>query len=132
MSKSKPHQQTVDEYIGNFAGDVREKLETVRKLMQEEVPDAEEVISYGIPTFKKNGKPIVYFAGFKNHISVFPAIDELPESLQRLEVYRTGKGTFQFPFGEPLPLDLISKFVRFRMKLNEKNMQTKRGAGDNK
>jgi uncharacterized protein YdhG (YjbR/CyaY superfamily) len=103
---------SIDTYMKRLGKDVQERLSLIRKIMQEEVPEYEEVISYGIPTFKRNGKPVVYFAGYKDHISLHPATDEFPA----LEQYRTGKGTFQFPLDAPLPLDLIRKFVIFRVQ----------------
>jgi uncharacterized protein YdhG (YjbR/CyaY superfamily) len=109
----------VDTYIKSFPENVRGILGKIRKIMQEEVPDYEEVISYGIAALKKDGKPIVYFAGFKNHVSVYPATHEFPE----LEQYRTGKGTFQFALNKEIPYDLIREFTKFRMKNNEEKVK---------
>ncbi len=82
------------------------------------MPKAEETISYGIPTFKINGRYVIYFAGYKNHVSVYPAPRDNPEFKKELAEYKGGKGTVQFPLDKPLPLDLISRMTAFRLKVN--------------
>jgi uncharacterized protein YdhG (YjbR/CyaY superfamily) len=111
--------QTIDSYIQKYPEDIQKILQKIRKIMQEEVPYYEEIISYGIPTFKKDGTYVVYFAGFKKHISVYPATEELPKELHELLQYKTGAGTFQFPLEKEIPFELIRKFTKFRVKKHE-------------
>lgn len=113
---------TIDEYIALYPTRVRELLQTMRKSIKEEIPDAIETISYQIPTFKLNGKNVVHFAAFKDHISFFPTSSPIAFFKEKLSIYKTSKGTIQFPLDRPLPLNLIKEIVRFRVKEeNERN-----------
>jgi uncharacterized protein YdhG (YjbR/CyaY superfamily) len=117
--------QTVDAYISGFPKETQEKLQEIQSLIRKELPDADEVISYGVPTFKIDGKYIIYFAGFKNHISIYPASDRMVKAISEAGKYRTGKGTLQFSLLEPLPLPLIKKVVHhliaeFKERQNKK------------
>ena len=109
---------TIDEYIAGFPEATQKSLNKLRSTIRKVVPKAEETISYGIPTFKINGRYVIYFAGYKNHVSVYPAPRENPEFKKELAVYKGGKGTVQFPLDKPLPLDLISRMAAFRLKVN--------------
>lgn len=111
---------TIDNYINSFPDEVQEKLRSLRKLIRKEVPGAEETISYGVLTFKLNGKYVVYFAGFKKHISIYPVITPVEKSLKEVAQYRTGKGTLQFPLSKPLPLPLIRKIVKILVEENKR------------
>lgn len=111
---------TIDEYIKSFPKDVQDTLQDLRENIKKEVPGAEETISYGVPTFKLNGKYVVYFAGFKKHISIYPVTTPVEKSLKEVAQYRTGKGTLQFPMDKPLPFPLIRKIVKILVKENEK------------
>ena len=103
--------ETVDEYIASFPPDVAERLELVRQAVLGRVPGAEEIISYQIPTIKVDGKYLVYFAGWKHHIALYP-IPELENALEReVAKYRAAKGTLRFPFGEPTPYRLIESIA---------------------
>jgi uncharacterized protein YdhG (YjbR/CyaY superfamily) len=108
--------KAIKNYITSFPEDTQKILKTLYSEIKKIIPDSGEKISYGIPTFTMHGTYVVYFAGFKKHISVFPATEELPSSLKKLLDYKTGKGTFQFPLDKPLPMPLIKKFVEFRLK----------------
>lgn len=108
--------QAVDDYIAGFPDDVRKKLVAMRKTIRRAAPDATERVSYGIPTFDLDGRPLVYFAGFRNHLSVYPAPRGYPEFKEELSGYKGGKGTVQFPHDEPIPHDLIRRIVEFRKK----------------
>jgi uncharacterized protein YdhG (YjbR/CyaY superfamily) len=110
--------KTIDEYIAGFPKDVQEILEKIRRTIRKAAPDAEETISYLMPTFNLNGKYLVYFAGYKKHIGFYGAPRGNPEFDGDLSVYQTGKGTLQFPLDKPIPFDLISKIVKFRVKEN--------------
>lgn len=106
---------TVDAYVASFPADVRVLLEQVRRTIRETAPDAEESISYQIAAYKLKGRVLVYFAGHKKHVGLYPIPIGNPE-LPELAEYASGKGTAQFPLNKPLPLDLIRKLVQFRAK----------------
>lgn len=106
---------SVNDYIEGAPEEARGKLRELRALIKEVAPEAVESISYGMPGYKLNG-PLVYFAGYKKYIGFYPT----SAKIEGLEKYRTGKGTLQFPINQPLPLDLIRKAVKFRVKQNLK------------
>ena len=108
---------TIDEYISVFPENVQDKLRQMRKVIQGVVPEATEAISYGIPTFKLNGN-LVHFGGFKTHVSFFPTSSGVAVFEKELAGYVTAKGTIQFPLDKPLPLALIKKIVKYRVKEN--------------
>jgi uncharacterized protein YdhG (YjbR/CyaY superfamily) len=102
---------TVDEYIGSFPQDVQFALEEVRRTIHSAVPGAGETISYQIPTITVNGRYLVYFAGWKHHVSLYP-LPEVDEAFaEELTPYRSGKGTVKFPLGEPIPHHIIERLV---------------------
>ena len=109
----------IDEYIASYPPDVQERMKAIRKTVLRVVPDAAESITYRIPTFKVDGKPVVSFAGFDKHISVYPAPVGNPAFTKDLAGYASGKGTAMFPHDKPLPLDVITKIVHFRVKENQ-------------
>lgn len=110
----------VEEYIADTPKDVQPILQTLRKTIKEELPGAEESMSYKMPTFSLNGHYVVYFAAWKKHISLYPFPSEMSKSMPETAEYNTsGKGTIQFPLDKPLPLPLIRKIVKFLVK--EKN-----------
>lgn len=115
MSMDKPSNQTIDEYIDIFPKEVQEILQTIRKMVKDVSPDPTESISYGIPTFKVNGKPLIYFAAFKDHISVYPVTPAM-ETVKEISEYRTGKGTLQFKLKNSIPFDLIQKLIKLRVR----------------
>ena len=117
MSVSKKTFKTIDEYIALFSKDVRNILEALRKAIRDVAPQAEEGISYQIPTYKLNGN-LVHFAAFKDHISFFPTSSGVEAFKEKLKSYKTSKGTIRFPLDEPIPFDLIEEIVRFRVKEN--------------
>ncbi|MGH9627504.1 MAG: iron chaperone, partial [Bryobacteraceae bacterium] len=92
-------------------------LERVRSTIRKAVPVAEEMISYGIPTYKLSGRPVLYFAGWKQHYSVYPANDRLVTAYKdELASYEVSKGTIRFPLSEPVPVKLIAGIAKFRAK----------------
>ncbi|MCL1992197.1 MAG: DUF1801 domain-containing protein [Spirochaetes bacterium] len=107
----------IDEYIERFAPDVKNTLREIRAFIKQEVPQAEEKISYKMPTFYLNGN-LVHYAAFKDHYGFFPAPSGIDAFEKELAPYRSGKGTLRFPFGEPIPWELIRKIVRFRVTEN--------------
>lgn len=108
----------IDEYIAGFPSDVQKILQRIRKTIQKAAPGAEEAISYAIPTFKLNGN-LVHFAGYKNHVSLYPAPRGAAEFKKELAQYEGGKGTVQFPLGQPVPYDLVTRIVKYRIKQND-------------
>lgn len=106
--------ETIDEYISAFPAGVQTILQKIRKTVLKAAPKAEETISYQIPAFKLNGKYLIYFAAFKNHVSVYPAPRDSAEFREELSAYKGGKGTVQFPLNEPVPYELISRIVKFK------------------
>jgi uncharacterized protein YdhG (YjbR/CyaY superfamily) len=103
---------SVDAYLKSFSGEVRKALDTVRATIRKAIPDAEESISYGIPVYLINGAYAVYFAGFKNHVSLYPVLSGSESFMKKTLPYRAGKGTLRFPLKEPLPLALIAAVAR--------------------
>ncbi len=107
--------KNIDEYISTFPEDVQEILQKIRQTIQKAAPDAVEAISYRMPTFKLNGKNLVHFAAWKNHIG-FYATPSGNEAFQKeLSVYKGAKGSVQFPIDKPIPYDLIKKIALFRV-----------------
>ena len=111
----KKNPQTIEEYIAIQPAEVQPLLQAIRRTIQEAAPDAEETISYQMPAFKQ-GKILVWFGAFKDHISLFPKASGIDAFKKRLIPYKISKGTIQFPIDEPLPLDLIADIVRFVVK----------------
>jgi uncharacterized protein YdhG (YjbR/CyaY superfamily) len=102
---------TVEEYIGSFPEDVQAVLREVRRRIRSVVPDAGETISYQIPTMTLGGKNLVSFAGWKNHISMYPVPDTDGAFGRELAPYLAGKGTVRFPLREPIPDGLVERLV---------------------
>lgn len=104
----------IDAYIGSFSPDVQKILKRIRAAIRKAAPKAVESISYQIPTYKLDGKVLIYFAGFARHVSVYPAPREAKEFKKELAAYKGGKGTVQFPLDKPIDHDLITRIVKFR------------------
>ena len=109
----------INAFIAEFPEEVQIILEKVRTTIQQAAPEAKEAIKYGMPTFVLNGN-LVHFAAYKNHIGFYPAPSGIDKFIDELAVYRTGKGTIQFPIEKPIPFDLITKVVKFRVAENLK------------
>ncbi len=103
---------SVDEYIASFPADVRPVLEDVRRAILGAVPGAGEAISYRIAAITLDGTPLLYFAGWKRHVSLYPVPAGDAAFERRLEPYRSARSTLQFPLGEPLPANLIAEVAR--------------------
>lgn len=112
--------KSVDEYIKTFPNDIQSLLEKVRQIIIKNAPKAVETISYGMPAYKTNGKPLVYFAGYKNHIGFYATPNGHSEFSKELSKYKQGKGSVQFSLDKPIPFDLIQKIVIFRVNENER------------
>ena len=115
----------IDEYISGFPKNVQKLLKQMRTTIRKEASGAEETISYGIPTFKLNGN-LVHFAGFKNHIGFYPAPAGIEAFKQEVAPYEAGKGSLHFPLDQPLPLDLVTKIVKFRVQQNLEKSKVKK------
>ena len=124
MATTKPN--NIDEYIAGFPKETQKILEQIRATIKKAAPDAEETVSYAIPTFILKGQYLIYFAGYKNHIGLYPAPRENEAFKKELAVYKGGKGTVQFPLDKPMPLDLITKIVKFRIKKNLEEAKKKK------
>lgn len=115
---------TIDEYIVTFPADVQAILQKVRETIRKSAPQAEEAISYQMPTFKLNGN-LVHFAAFKNHIGFYPVPSGIEKFKKELSAYKGAKGSVQFPLDRPIPYGLISKIVKFRVKENLEKVKAK-------
>ena len=115
MDSPKTAFTTIDEYIATFPPEIQSILQTVRAAIRDVVPDAEEKISYQMPTFYLHGN-LVHFAAFKNHIGFYPTPTGVEAFQERLSQYKGAKGSVQFPLDQPMPLDLIRDIVRYRVE----------------
>ena len=115
----------IDQYISSFPAEIQKILTQVRMTIKEVVPDAEEVISYGMPAFKQNGM-LVWYAAFKNHIGFYPVPSGMKAFNNELSVFKQGKGSVQFPLDKPMPLELISNIVKFRVAENTQKANAKK------
>ncbi len=106
-----------DDYLSGFPPETQKVLKQVRATIKKAAPSAEEVISYGMPGFKLNGM-LVWFAGYAKHIGFYPKPDAIAAFDKELSVYKRAKGSVQFPLAEPMPLDLITRMVKFRVVQN--------------
>lgn len=104
----------IDEFISAFPKDIREILQKIRKTIRKAAPDAEETISYGIPTFKQS-ENLVHFAAFSKHIGFFPTPSGIRKFKKELTGFETSKGTVKFPLEKPIPYTLISRITKFRV-----------------
>jgi uncharacterized protein YdhG (YjbR/CyaY superfamily) len=107
--------KSVDEYLATHPEDVQAILQRVRSAIRKAVPGAEETISYQIPAYKLHGGPVLYFAGWQRHYSLYPATDQLVEAFKDdLVPYKVDKGTIRFPLSQPVPVKLIERIAKFR------------------
>lgn len=124
--KAKDAPRTIDEYLESFPEDVRRRLQELRAAIRAAAPDAKERISYRMPAFFYGAGVLVYFAAFKNHISLFPTESGVDAFRRELAPYRTSKGTIHFPLDRPLPLKLVARIVKFRAAENRLRAASKR------
>lgn len=106
---------SIDDYIAGFPAATRKLLEEIRAIVRAAAPAANETISYAMPTFDLDGHHLVHFAGYGRHIGFYPIPSGIAAFREDLKPYRTGKGSVQFPLGEPLPRDLIRRIIEFRV-----------------
>ena len=124
MTTSQTAPKNIDEYISRFPDDVRQTLEKIRMTIRKAAPDAQETISYQIPTFTLQGN-LVHFAAFKKHIGFYPGPSGIEKFRGELRVYNGAKGSVQFPLDKPVPFGLISRIVKFRVNENLKKAEAK-------
>jgi len=105
----------IDGYIGTFPKETQKLLKRIRTAIRRAAPKAEEDISYGMPVFRMNGRPLVYFAAFKNHIGFYALPTGHSEFADELAKYKHGKGSVQFPLDRSIPFDLIRRITEFRV-----------------
>ncbi len=110
--------KTVDQYIQDFPSEIQAILSRIREIILDKAPGAEEGMGYGVPAYKTAGKPLVYFAAFKNHIGFYATPSGHEQFVKELSAYKQGKGSVQFPFNKPIPYDLIGRMVEFRYAEN--------------
>jgi uncharacterized protein YdhG (YjbR/CyaY superfamily) len=126
MTSHKPNFSSIDEYIETFPEDVQNIMKQLRATIRAAAPKAGEKISYNMPTYTLNGTYLVYFAGWKNHIAFYGAPRGHPEFEEALSPYESGAGTLQFPYDKPIPYDLITRIVKFRVAENLKRTGKKK------
>ena len=117
MGNAKQNYNSVDDYVNSFTDEVQQILESLRQTIKAAAPDAEEGISYNMPTYKLHGQ-LVYFAAWKKHIALYAAGSAAQAYANELAPYLQDKGTLQFPLNEPMPFDLVRKIVQYRVKEN--------------
>jgi len=115
----------IDEYIADFPEHTRELLEQMRTIISKAAPTAKEKISYAIPAFEQDGN-LVHFAGYKNHIGFYPGAAPLVDFKKELSIYKTAKGSIQFPVEKALPVGLITRIVKYRIKTNKEKAKLKK------
>lgn len=115
MAMNKKTSKDIDDYIDQFPKEVQQLLKKMRVTIQKAAPEAQETISYGIPAFKLNGM-LVWFAAHKGHIGFYPGASGIAAFKKELSAYKSAKGSVQFPFDSPLPLALVRRIVKFRVK----------------
>ena len=117
MRPGPPPTRSINESIAFFPGDVQARLNKIRQAIRKAAPGAVECIAYQMPTFRLNGN-LVHFAAFKEHIGFYPVQTGIEKFKKELSVYKQGKGSVQFPLDRPMPYELITKIVKFRVKEN--------------
>jgi len=117
---------SIDQYIKSFPNGVQTILQKVRKTIRDAAPDAEETIKYAMPTFVFHGN-LVHFAGYKNHVGFYPTPSGIEAFKEEFSRYHWAKGSVQFPINEPMPLDLIFRIVKFRVKESLEKANKKKG-----
>lgn len=128
MTTDKNTPKNIDEYIAGFPEDVQVILEELRATIRKAAPEAEETINYGIPTFTLKGN-LVHFAGYKRHIGFYPAPSGIEQFKDELSAYDGVKGSVKFPLEKPIPYELVSRIVTFRVKENLERAEAKEKKG---
>lgn len=122
MNSDRNSLKTVDDYIAIYPTDVQTILNKIRDAIKQAAPDAMESIAYGMPSYKLDGRPLVYFAAFKNHIGFYATPEAHEEFSSKLSKYKQGKGSVQFPLDQPIPYELIFDITKFKIDLLNKKL----------
>jgi uncharacterized protein YdhG (YjbR/CyaY superfamily) len=117
---------STDAYIASFPKEVQQLLKQVRSTIKEAAPKAEELISYGMRAYKLNGRPLVYFAGYEHHIGFYPTPSAILAFKKELSIYKSAKGSVQFPLDKPMPVQLIKKMVKHKVAENLEKTKAKK------
>jgi uncharacterized protein YdhG (YjbR/CyaY superfamily) len=125
---AKTNSKAVDDYIASQPKAVRSVLQRVRSVIRKALPEAEEVISYQIPAFRLHGRIVLYFAAWKEHYSIYPALEAAAAFKDELAGYKVSKGTIRFPLSEPVPAKLIERIAKFRAKVVADRQKAKAAA----
>ena len=125
MATSKPTSKDVDKFIAAFPKEIQDVLNKVRETIREAAPGAEETINYGIPTFTLNGN-LVHYSALKTHIGFYPTPSGIEKFQKELSNYEGAKGSVKFPLDQPIPYDLITKIVKFRVQENLEKAASKK------
>lgn len=125
MTAKRTAAKDIDEYVAGFPKDVQAILQKIRTTIRKAAPDAEETVSYQIPTFTLKGHYLIYFAAYQKHVSLYPAPRGVKDFKQELSAYKGGKGTVRFPLDKPVPFGLISRIVKYRVEENLDRAKTK-------
>ena len=123
MEQPKP--ENIDQYIANFPIETQKLLQQIRETIHKTVPEAKEVISYGMPAFKQN-TVLVYFAGYAKHIGFYPTGSGIEAFKEEFTQYKWSKGAVQFPLDKPLPLDLITRITKFKAERDLEKVKKKK------
>ena len=124
MEDNKVRFNSIDEYMATFPEEIQTILQTIRETIRAAAPDAEEKISYQMPTFFLKGN-LVHFAAFKNHIGFYPTPSGVEAFKEEIARYQGAKGSIRFPLDEPMPLDLITRIVKMRVAENLEKAESK-------
>ncbi|MBT2292944.1 DUF1801 domain-containing protein [Paenibacillus albidus] len=127
MDNNNTNVESIDEYIAAFSPEVQQILQEIRQRIRDSAPEAREKISYQMPTFEQHGN-LVHFAAYSNHIGFYPAPSGIEAFKEELAGYKSSKGAIQFPLGQPVPLELISRIVKFRVAENAEKAALKKEA----
>jgi uncharacterized protein YdhG (YjbR/CyaY superfamily) len=127
MENNRSTAQNIDEYIAGFPAEVQEILQKIRSLIRAAAPQAQEAMNYSIPTFTLNGN-LVHFAAFDKHIGFYPTPSGIEHFKHEIAIYKSAKGSVQFPLNQPMPYDLIRRMVEFRVQesLDKANAKKKK------
>lgn len=117
--------ETIDAFIAQYPPEIQDVLQKIRQTIHEAVPEANEKIAYGIPTFTLEGN-LVHFSAFTNHIGFYPDPRGIEQFIEKLAKYRSGKGTIKFPLSEPIPFDLIREVTLWRAEQNRQKANQKK------
>jgi len=116
MNTPRKQFKNIDKFIESFPPNVQKILEKLRQTIHKVVPETEEAIAYGVPTFRLGNNNLMHFSAFKNHIGFYPTPSAIVAFKKELSAYKGAKGSVQFPLDKPIPYDLVRRIVKFRVK----------------